>query len=480
MSKRLEGGYLGARPSWSLAANPGIWAIEQVYARRVAGTWPIGTETDANFSSVSLLLNGNGANASTVIADRSTNGLTAVPSGNAQISTTQSRFGGSSLYFDGTGDFVTATSTTLSFGAAEDFTWEAWIYPTATGGYKCIFNNDSGFSTNPRFYLNGTTLVAYIDALDRVTHQTAVQTNAWQHVAMVRSSGVVRTYLNGVQSNNSYSYTAATTTNTLRIGSDTGANSQDFAGYIDDLRITKGIARYTASFTPPIAPHPIPVTDANFGAVSLLLHMNGANASTYFPDHSYNALAVTANGNAQISTAQSKFGGASVAFDGNGDYLAISGSTLAFNASDFTIEGWFYRAASNRIDTILRGDNGTIAAAGFDINFSAGNALRLATDNGATIIFSVASGTHNVQVGIWTHLAFTRSGNSWYIFVNGNQVATTTNSASVATPTNYRIGGNSFDATYSFNGYIDEFRVTKGIARYTAAFTPPTAAFPNA
>ena len=95
-------------------------------------------------------------------------------------------------------------------------------------------------------------------------------------------------------------------------------------------------------------------TDEYFGDVSLLLYGDGTNGSTAIVDSSSNNHTVTAYDNAQISTAQSKFGGASMYFDGSGDYLASSVSdTLSLGTSDFTIECWAWRSASSPANSVL-------------------------------------------------------------------------------------------------------------------------------
>jgi hypothetical protein len=215
-----------------------------------AAVWPLSSDPD--FSSVSLLLHMDGTNGSTTFTDSSSNALTLTANGNAQISTAQSKFGGASGLFDGTVDNLTVSNAVLNIASSGNYTWEGWFYATSTGGYKCIINNDFSFSATPRLYLKDSNLLGYIDSNDRISHQTTVTTNTWHHFAMVRASNVTHVYLNGVQSSTSYTYSSASN-NDMRIGSDSGGSGQDFAGYLDDIRITKGVARYTANFTPPTA-----------------------------------------------------------------------------------------------------------------------------------------------------------------------------------------------------------------------------------
>lgn len=217
-------------------------------------------------------------------------------------------------------------------------------------------------------------------------------------------------------------------------------------------------------------------TDPNFANVSLLLHMDGTNGSTTFTDKSNNALAVTASGNAQISTTQSKFGGASGYFDGNGDTLTAPASSLfAFGTGDFTIEAWLYSLDSG--STSLRGI--------FDTRTTASGAAIMLRENGNGFLVFINNATSvSTSTGrnpnAWQHVAVVRKVTTLTLYVDGVSVASATNSANL-TENSCRISGfqDTQASPYAYNGYMDELRVTKGTARYTANFTAPTAAFPD-
>jgi hypothetical protein len=211
-------------------------------------------------------------------------------------------------------------------------------------------------------------------------------------------------------------------------------------------------------------------TDPSFSSVSLLLHMNGSNNSTTFTDNSSNAFTVTVNGSPVISTAQSKFGGASGLFDGSANSRLTVPSSSAFDLSsgDFTIELWIY------ISTIK--DCGLVAK-------STNNwALRLRSNgglawnaNGSQLI----TGSATLSSGTWNHVAVVKSGSTTTLYANGAADGTTTSSP-VNTTSVVTIGNNpSALTTQAFNGHIDDLRITKGVARYTANFTPPIEAFPD-
>ena len=216
------------------------------------------------------------------------------------------------------------------------------------------------------------------------------------------------------------------------------------------------------------APAPVSAggSDALFSSVSLLLHMNGTNGSTTFTDNSSNAHTITAYGDAQISTAQSKFGGASGAFDGTGDYLMPpASSTLAMGTGNFTIETWVRFNNFSALQAVF--SYGTT-----QLNIYANTSSKLLAYVNGTAVGAVTT----LSANTWYHVALCRSGSTVRFFINGTQEGSTTSSTNFTNNQMY-IGRRS-DGTYQLNGYLDELRVTKA-ARYTAAFTAPTAPFPD-
>jgi hypothetical protein len=216
------------------------------------------TPVDPQFGSVSLLLHGNGANGSTTITDSSRFANTVTAVGNAQISTAQSKFGGASIAFDGSGDWITVSSDpAFSFGTG-DFTVEFFARWNSFANVNVIFDTrDGAASANGIvFYTtSGGVFVVYRGVAPLITGAT-LQTAQWYHIAVSRSSGTTRLFVDGVQSGSSASDSANYTDQNFFVGKTNEALSNYFNGYIDELRITKGIARYTANFTPPTAPFP--------------------------------------------------------------------------------------------------------------------------------------------------------------------------------------------------------------------------------
>jgi hypothetical protein len=226
-----------------------------------------------------------------------------------------------------------------------------------------------------------------------------------------------------------------------------------------------------------------PVDRLGIQNVSLLLHGDGTNGSTTITDSSPSPKAVTAFGNAQISTAQSKFGGASIAFDGNNDWLSVSAGALALESGNFTFEcfvRWIGDTAINKTASSNIIDFRTAEPSSqfylFILPSAATQAFQYYVD-GAVRITSTTAATVNT----WRHVAIVKSSNITTMYVDGVSQGTWADSTNYTGTT--AIVGGRFAALSgdqrSLNGYIDELRITKGVARYTANFTPPTAPFPD-
>jgi hypothetical protein len=202
---------------------------------------------------------------------------------------------------------------------------------------------------------------------------------------------------------------------------------------------------------------------------SILLHFNGTNNSTTFTDEYGNT--VTANGNAKLSTAQFKFGSASLLLDGTTDWAYVAPFAIGLSTNDFTIE-CFVRWNSVTNGGIFHLFPGTPAnvTTGLAVGYN-GTAFEI-YNNGSSV-----SRTYSVSTGVWYHVALTRVSNQLYLYINGVQQG-----AAIANSTNYSSGnglnvGLYYSSSFTFNGYIDELRVTRFGARYTGNFTPPSAEF---
>jgi hypothetical protein len=226
--------------------------------------------------------------------------------------------------------------------------------------------------------------------------------------------------------------------------------------------------------------------DPYWANVSLLLHMNGSNGSTTFTDSSSNAFSVTANGNAQISTAQSKFDGSSGYFDGSNSYLTIpTNPNLLPGVADFTLEDWVYVSGNNNSGNTT---NKTLFGTSWSGSTPSGSFLLMldGADNNRVLFLGwntlALYSTTTLSTGQWYHLAVTNVSGTFRLFVNGVQEDSGTSSLNLNNNTSPIYIGRYVDPGQFngfFNGYIDDLRITKGVARYTSDFTPPTAPFPN-
>lgn len=216
--------------------------------------------------------------------------------------------------------------------------------------------------------------------------------------------------------------------------------------------------------------------DADYANVSLLLHCDGVNGSTQFEDSSASQKTVTAAGNVQISTAQSKFGGAAAYFDGTGDYLtAAYSSEFNFGTGASTVEFWYSSTQTTQYASYIAMTNFA-----WQIMNGAGNTICLwiyAINTGAPVLTLTNAAVHD---GLWHHFAWVRSGDVHTLYFDGVAGATTTNATTVGNGTaSLSIGRDETYGPRNYHGYLDEIRITKGVARYTADFTPPTVAHPD-
>jgi hypothetical protein len=333
--------------------------------------------------------------------------------------------------------------------------------------------NDSGGTRLIVFIqnTNGTYLVYFYDASNSFTSTNAVQLNAWNHVALVRNSGnVFSLYINGVQgATSTVSISYPDSSNPIQIGASWNGSTSTFpyTGYISNTRVVIGTAVYTAAFTPPTAPLTA-ITNT-----SLLLNFTNAGITDATAKNVLETV-----GNAQISTAQSKFGGSSMYFDGTGDYLTSNVATpdlYAFGSGDFTIECWVYFSGVASVQCFYDSRPASTQGAYPLIYLNSDGTIRYFVSSADQITSSA------VSANTWYHLAVSRSGTSTKLFINGNQSGSTyTDSTSYLNASGrpwIGINANTTN-TQGLNGYIDDLRITKGFARYTANFTPPSVALP--
>ena len=208
----------------------------------------------------------------------------------------------------------------------------------------------------------------------------------------------------------------------------------------------------------------------------LLMHMNGDDGSSTFTDES--GKTVTRYGDAQIDTDQSKFGGASALFDGTGDYIKVDDSDdFDFGTGDFTIDFWCRFASISSADQYLLHRYSTSSNM-WGVAF-ANNIVKFSCFAGGEQRAYVAR-SYTFTTGAWYHIAVERVSDNFRIYVNGVKQGADeapTNPGAMTTAGALYLGVYKYLNTYYFSGWMDELRISKGIARWTSDFTPPASPY---
>lgn len=251
----LNGGLIGVRRVPSLSGASGVWSPNQQVLQRRVGAWPFADDPD--YASVSLLLPMNGTNNSTTFTDYGPNGVTLTRFGDTKISTTESVYGGASGYFDGTGDYLTCSLPAIG---TNDFTIECHYRPASLANYRMLYDTRTSAADSGGFVWGVNSsgqLFIYHQSNFRLT-TGSLSLNTWYHLRLTRASGTWRIFVDGALQAGTYVSTASLTQTLAYICMDFeklyGAH-----GYVDNYRITNGVARSTANFTAPSAPYPTPL-----------------------------------------------------------------------------------------------------------------------------------------------------------------------------------------------------------------------------
>jgi hypothetical protein len=388
---------------------------------------------------------------------------------------------GGSGYFDGSGDYLSGSSSAnLDFGTG-DFTVEMFVYVIAYPGSSIsIFaGGGSGGGSNINLYVGTNGYVgATFDGVgeDAATAAGAIKTGNWQHVALVRSGNNFTIYINGVSAATGSTANASTFYGGSGwfIGANGAGSNQYLNGYVSSVRVLKGTALYTTTFTPPTTP---PTAIAN---TQLLI--NSTNAGIY--DGKMGNVFET-KGNAQVATSPVKFGSGSMYFDGTGTYPSYATSNLVgpanagfynFGTSNFTIEAWINLSVTTTARAIVSsGYNADTGGGGWTFTYR-GDISSLSLSVNANVVYSKS---WSPSANIWYHVAVTRAENILRFFVDGVQIGTTSTSTdNITGSSTIVVGGNSGGTNLNFFGYIDDLRITR-VARYIANFTPPQQALPR-
>ena len=409
-----------------------------------------------------------------------------------------------SLNFNGTTRYLTVPDSASQRVGTNDFTIEAWVYFT-TSDTNPIYSK--GADGNEGIYMgvqNSTNLVTFQSAgTSLIGSSTAVVINQWTHIAVSRAGTSLRLFINGLLESTVTNSTNFSQTADARIGRGRGASTNYFYGRISNFRLVIGTAVYTASFTPSSPPL---TAIAN---TQLLLTTN--NSATPLDDSSTNNVTLTNNGSVtynadgpvwpyvtgatilqrlvydgtlgiygrfdeiSVRLASSLIAG-SLSFNGTSQYLSIaSNASLALGSGDFTVEWWGYLnlVSLPTNATVYDHRNGTNGVGVIQ------PVCEITSANGMTWYVTatnrITSGTAAIKFSTWQHFTICRASGTTKMFIDGTQVG-----SSYPDANNYPAGsifiGKANDGVSAryFTGYISNFRIVKGTAVYTTAFTPPT------
>lgn len=419
----------------------------------------------------------------------------------------------------------------FDFGGG-DFTLECFLRVSSSGVNHGIINRRATNAVKGPFalYINITGNIQFLASFNGTTWGVSfaspsnISTATWYHIVITRRGDVWSMYQNGVLINSvTVAGTIMASTEPVRIGAD--SNGWGLNGYIDEIRVTKGMAMYNGAFTTPTDPFVYPdsatvtfsgkfaiasasaasfapayrqstFTDASnsksvcafAGRVAvtapavLLMHMDGANGSTTFTDEV--GKSVTRSGtSATISTAAAApltGNSASALFTGATGYLTTPNhADFAFGSGEFTIEMWVNPTDFATYRTLFSKRLTNAGLGPIQIMVRTDGYITLSTSANGTSgnLFLTASGAGTQLVaGTWSHVAVTRYGGNLYLFVNGILAASGALTTSLVVNTYAVLIGGDINAYY-FKGKIDEVRVVKGEAKYLSSFAVPTFPF---
>jgi hypothetical protein len=368
-------------------------------------------------------------------------GKTITANGNAKLSTAVKKFGTASLELDGTGDYAfVQASPDFAYGT-DDFTIEMWVYRTVSGITQVLLDQRTAAPTNfaPVVFINTSNTLGYVNgAASVITGANTVPLNTWSHVALSRNGTSTRLFLNGVQEGITYTDANNYIQTPVTIGARFN-NIQNFTGYIDDLRIIKGVGLYTANFT-------APTTRALVTPETVLMaRFDGENNSTTFTDDVVYAQDIRFSGGAtatritltdftdfgaevRLIGSASVYGNFGLVGDGPGVIMYAIGQNLAYIGNG--------KEVTNDPETVIQG-NEVVESNGAKIrynsvdhkgDFRVGDLFYVNQEAG-TVDFTVSNFTINTEDGV----TFVTNGDT--TFIDGTKIETG----------NWRISGNTVE-----------------------------------
>jgi hypothetical protein len=387
-----------------------------------------------------------------LLGDTSINNFTATATGAPTLNTNPLyspsfvSVNGRSVFFTGSTQYINAPSNTVFTFGTGNFTIEGWIYLVTATNSGTLFDNRTGATTVSSQIYVASNVVYYAVAGVNVITGGSINVNTWYHIAVVKSSGSTKLYVNGAQSGSTY-----TDANNYVIGSPfigTGfGSSNPLNGYITNLRVFNGTAVYTTTFTPSTTSLSSSLAGSGIVAITAPTTTNGYYATAH----------------AQLTT----------------QYLSLPGTPFVFGTNPFTVECWVYLSsfAANQviIDNYVTGPSGSFTVGQWNFWCNTSGAITFTYATAAGVAFGITTTTF-VTVNTWTHIAAVRSStatNGFVIYINGVAGVTGTISATVGANATSSIGIQTFSKTFPTVGMISNVRITN-LAVYTGAFTTPT------
>lgn len=375
--------------------------------------------SDPYFYNTSLLLKMDSD-----FSDSSIHQHTTTTGGNIAVSNSEFKYGGGSGYFDG------VSSTGLSVPASAqlnlngvDWTIEAWIKPNGNySTYNEMFHNGADWD----FWLAPTTgQITFYSPSGQVSTGVAPQVNQWSHIAAVRSGGTVTIYLDGT-SIGSATINLSYSGNPLGIGNVASLNNYPFAGHIDDVRITKGVARYTANFAPPDS---LPTTGPGIVTDSLTLNLDiGDNTSYAGTGTTVNNIAgsdtATLTGNILFSSDNEGY----LDFDGADDTMGVANGSSVDITDAITLEAWVNPDVVIGWISLIYKDNSQVSQ-GYHFGFDPSGRLQGGVRNSGIWRTTQPGAVAQMYVGQWQHIVMSMDSttNVQKFYINGALVYTNSN-----------------------------------------------------
>ena len=431
-------------------------------------------ESDPYWNNVVLLLRGDGTDGGTTFTDSSSSAKTVSVYADSKTSATQFKFGNAAMAFDGTGDYIDlADSEDWNFGTG-DFTIEFWYRTATVSGSGEIIAQRTGTGFGPFVISRSTSTIAVLASSSGTawlanpvvaSATSSIAVNTWYHIALTRRSGIFFLYIDGqpVASNASYtSSSLVNSTSNLRIA---GTTSNFTNGQIDELRITKGVDRYSSYFDFTTPTQAFSDSDSNWSAVKLLMHMD----THPLVDSSSSPLSGITTGGAsaanQISSSFFKFGAGAANFAANNTNITLpDDGRFAVGSSDWTWEMWARAPDGQNFQR-----TGFLRTPFMGIN-SSGTTLTFTLSSNASAYTTLLARALPSTTDFY-HYRVTRKGSRFSLHENGTLIAATTNSTANTGTLSSTMGGGAGN-TNSTRGFIDEIRYTLGVARDAPANFP--------